>query len=811
MRFFRYGIFKRHSVNNQSSNATFNLLWNYMIVFVRSAKRNFTFYSINLTGLVLGLTVVLFALLYIKNETTYDSFHTESDKIYRIAAQRSYGPWFPSIELAEGKKLLTENHTWMAEATFFSRMLERYVTVDGKKFAEPNVLLVESGDKFFEIFDFKIIGGNSKELTKNTNSIVISESLARKYFGFENPVGKSVHFDSINVKISGVFEDLPTNTHVSLDLLLVSNTYFASKASGLFYFRLNGNDTKLVRDAVLGFSDPEKSQLDVDEEESLIDVQIQNIKDIHLGSNLTFELKPGGDKTQLKIFGLVAFVILLISCSNFTNLSNAIFSKRRKEMAVRKVLGSKKSSLTLQFLLESIIMAIIGLVIAYIISFYLLPFFSQFTGIGFTIKHLFDPYLLSISIVLTVITGLLSGLYPSLIMPQIKILSLFKNDFRTQSKINVRKSLVTVQFFLLIGLGSSSFIINQQLTYLTSLDSGLKKEGVVKLKKAWSLQGSETIKSFKNKLLSQSYILNVSQGYVPGDEDYTMSYLPEGFEYPLKDALTNTTDLNYLALLGVEGKHGPFFDEEQHPDVSLLVNETFVKNLGWDDPIGKKINIRPDAPEPRYREVRGVFSDYNFFSFHQQVTPQMIFMRENLQYVNQNILVKINMAHAKESFEWIEKVWDEYQPDIPLNYAFIEDDMQYAYEKDRRTANTSKVLAFLATLLSILGLVGITAFLTTLKTKEIGIRKILGATTGNLLLQFSREYFSLIAIATLSASLLSYTFLNSWLENFAYRININPVIFLFAGFLLAIIAFITVSLEGLKVIRENPTKALRHE
>ncbi len=807
LRFMRPGILKR---NRESPlNINIYLLINFFKVFGRSAKRNLRFSLINLFCLVVGLSVVSFSLLYLKNETSYDSFHEKASNTYRIVGQRAYGPWFPSLEIPETRRILNNEYTWLEKVTCFSRVPDRFVQVDGKKFPESKVIVVESGDSFFEVFDFKMIHGNRNEVTNNTNALIISESHAKKYFGHDNPIGKSIYFDSLAVSVTGVFEDLPINTHLAFDLILVSDQYYSSKHSAFMYV-VTSESPEFVGKEVLRLAREENHDFGIDPEELMIDVEVQNITDIHLNSSLTFELKTGGDKNQLSIFGATALIILLISCTNFTNLSTAIFSHRRKEMAVRKVLGSKKSSLSIQFLFESILMSLVALPITIVITIYSLPYYNQFIGIPFTLDHLLDFSFILILLSITVITGFLGGIYPSLIMPKIRLLNLFKSNFSLGSHGGVRKALIGLQFFLLIGLGTVSFVINEQLSYINNFNIGVDKDGLVKLKRAWSFEGAEQIRSFKNKLLSQSFILGVSQGYISGDEDYPMTYLPEGFDVPLQDALWNPTDLEFLDLVDVSGI-GPFFEEKEHPRSSLLVNETFVKNLGWDDPIGKKIDLSPENPNSKLHEIRGVVSDFNFFSLHQEVTPQMIQLNQDRSYVDRNILIKIDLAHTNEAFAWIEQVWEEFQPSYPINYAFVDQDLQRAYEKDLQTALASELLSVLAAILSITGLIGITAYLISQKTKEIGVRKILGASSRNLLIKFNSEYLPLIAMATIFSSLVSYFFLNRWLENFAYRVSIDLVIFPAGGLILAFIVISTVSLEALKTIKSNPVDALRYE
>lgn len=804
IRFLRPGILKRHNYTNNMY--TPRLLQNFLLVFLRSARRNAVFYTLNLTGMILGFSIVLFVLLYVTNETSYDQFHPDSKYLYRVTAKRTYGPWFPHIDVKNAKKITDGEYAWTKTATRFSRVADRYVFVEGKRFAESRVLVLESGDKFFQVFGYDLKYGDRQTVTAQPNSIIISESHAQKYFGDINPIGKSVHFDSLLVNVSGVFKDLPTNTHMVCDILLVSNEHFATKSSALVYFLVDqhANIQQAENDILTSALAFEKN--------TVAEVKLQNIEDIHLGENFTFDLSTSGNKEQIRLYSVIAMIVLLISCINFTNLSTAIFTRRKKEMAIRKILGSSKSDLSRQFLMESICLCLISLLFVYSINSMALPFFNSFIGIQFDNDQLFDPRLTLTLIAIAILCGTLSGIYPSVVMTRISALNLFKPDFKfSRHKIPLRKALVTLQFIFLIGLSSGALLVKQQLSFLSESDTGFDKEGVLKLKRVWSLDGVDRIRAFKTRLLSQSYIHSVSQGYAPGDEDYPTTYLPEGYDYALDDALSLGTDLEYLNVLGIEGKYGPFFHETEHPEVSLLVNEKLVRNLQWKDPIGKKIKIRPESSKPVEYTIRGVYGDFNFFSLHEEIRPQMMFMREKRKYVNQNILVKINLAQTQEALEWIEKVWDEFLPDRPLHVAFLDEDIQRAYEQDRQTSIISTLLTSIAIMLSVLGLIGITAFQTSIRTKELGIRKVLGASISSLLIYFNKEYILPVAIAILASSVIGYIIFTDWLNNFAYHISVNPLVFLLTGVLVLVITFVTVSFISFGVVKENPIKALRSE
>ncbi|WP_425390229.1 FtsX-like permease family protein [Ekhidna sp.] len=802
LRFLRYGILKR----NQSSRIHYSFpIRSFMKVFFRSTKRNISFYSINVIGVVISLTVALFILTYVKNETTYDHFHKNADNIYRIVGKRIYGAWFPHISLKHSTPIKNQDFSWATKVSRLSRVPDRYVTVGENRFSESKALVLESGDPFFDLFDFRLKSGvTSDEATKVNNTVILTQESASRFFGQENPIGKPIYFDSVQVVVSGVMESLPTNTHFDFNMLLVNNEYFSTKASAFIYFEKNATPKEKILNDIMAYAQ------NVEGRKTLVEADLQNIKDIHLGSNLTFEMKPGGNEEQLSIFILIAVIVLIISSANFANISAAIFAKRRKEIAVRKVLGSRKSSLSFQFLFESILLASFTIPVVFILSFYLLPYFNDFTGINFSPRHLLAPEMVMLTFGVAFLVGFLGGIYPSVVMPQINVLALFKNHTRP-GKLHIRKLLVTFQFALLVGLGTASFFVNQQMHHISNLKTGFKKEGLLKIKRAWDIEGAEKIRAFKNDLASQAFILSVSEGQVPGDEDYPMKYKAEGVDDLFEDALSIPTDPNYLKTLQIKKMYGPYFNEEQHPNLSLLVNDSFVRKMNWDDPIGKKINANPTSENPKWIPVRGVFEDFNFFSLHQEVSPIFLFIRNEREYMNRNVLVRINLEKSKEAFEWIEKVWNDYMPDTPLDYAFVEDDIQSAYVNDQKTANISTVLSVIAMLIAILGLIGMTSYMTTLKVKEIGVRKVLGASSWHLLIHFNKEYVLLILISTVGASSLSVYFLKNWIQDYAYQIDMNLIYFALAGVFLFLITFSTVSVEALKVIRRNPINALRQE
>lgn len=781
---------------------------NFLIIAFRNFWRQKNYHVLNFAGLTLGLSCCALALLYVHHETSFDDFHPEASNTYRFAGKRTYGPWIPSLSLAYTHALMDAPTPEIKEQVRMRRTPSRYTTVGNQKYGSNRTFLLEPGSAFFKVFGHEVITGNKESMLAEPNAAVITASLAQKYFGTTEVLGQTMKYDSLLVKVTGVVADMPTNTHFDFDMLVTHPTYLhANRGGAIYYATLHEQaDAQAFAEKIQAMS------LGIRPNDSLAAVKAQPVESIHLHSDMTFELEAGGNPDQLWLFSAIALIILFISITNYTNLSSAIYSKRNEEMAVRKIFGSSRVQLSLQFLVESILLALLTLPFVIFAVEFTLPFFSNFIGFELTNAFLNDLYLAVMLLGIALLVGILAGIYPALVLPKHSILSLLKKQ-SIGGKVNLRRIMITGQFVMLIGLGSMAWFANRQLQYMNSIDTGINVQGVIKLPQAWSLEGVEKIAQFKNRLYENPSIEAVSQGYVPGDDDYTMTYQPEGSDVTLSDALRLSTDHDYFQTLGIEGQYGPYFSEadNEHPASSLLVNEAFVKNLGWDDPIGKRINIRTENPEPVYREIRGVFKDFNFYSLHQGITPMMLFANSDKKFVSQNLLIKINSNNVKATTDYILQTWDEFVPDSPITHEFVEQDMDKAYAKDQNTARLSTVLSGIAIIMAILGLSGLTAFITELKTKEIGIRKVLGAPLSSLLLGFSKEYLNSLIIATLLSGTASYFIISAWLDNFAYHPPVNLFVFLIAGLAVLLITTVTVCIQSLKVARKNPIHALKYE
>ncbi len=800
LRFLRLGILRRRKQHAPASRSA--IFINYLLVAIRNLKKQKQYQLINFTGLTLGLSCCALVLLYASHELSYDSFHPDSKNTYRVTGEINQRSWFPSVSNDYAEQLATDQFPEIQKTVKFRRAPENFAIYGGKRFGTRS-MVTNPGSRFFDIFNFNTLEGDKATMLEEPNSVILDESTATKLLGEPPHVGKIIEWDTLTLRVSGIIEDLPSNTHLTFNMMIAADVTFF----GVFtYVVLDANaDIRKLEDKIVNLDLPE-NRFPYDQ------IALQPIEEIHFAKPLTFELKPPGDKRYLLLFIGIATFILIVSCTNYMNLSAAIYGARTKEMAIRKVLGSSKKVLAGQFLLESVLMAFITLPGVVLIIEGLLPAFRNFTGIPFENLFLSSPDHIGLLILITLITSLTAGLYPVLTMSHISSLKLFKSKGLVNKQgLRSRKVLLTLQFTILIFLGTGAWFINQQLQFIQNKDLGIDREGIVKVSNIYDLSDAEKYNTIKTLSLNSPHILGFTTGTPPGTETFGMAYQAEDHEVR-NDALSFATDFDYFEVMGVKGTYGDFFEKspDQLPNLSLLVSEKFVEVMGWDDPIGKKITFNP-GPNGRDRFISGVFEDYHALSLHEEIVPQFIFARKSLRRGFENILVKINMQNVPEAFEAIETAWYSVMPDSPILLEFMDDDIQAAYEQEQKAGTLSMVLSLLAVSLAIMGLVGLSAYMAQLRTKEVGIRKVLGAPVRQILFLMNREFFLLIGIATVIAGSLSYYAVSLWLDTFVYRTSINTIIFGLAGALVLLITFVTVSIQSARTAMQNPVRALRHE
>ncbi len=779
------------------------MFWNFLKIALRNFIKQRKYHSINFIGLTVALSCCALVVLYVQYELSYDRFHHNPENTYRVAGQAGYGPWFPMIDKNYSDVLFQNSFPEIDKVARFRRSPRKFIRYKEKQFS-TSVLITDHGSQFFDIFDFKLKEGAPSVALKEPLSAVITEQVGSNLLGEQPHLGKIIKWDTLTLQVTGVLEKLPQNSHLEFGMLITNNRSIRSSSN---YVTLQEGASPKALARKIRALDVATNIYD-----TLLDVKLQRLSDMHFEKALTFEIKPPGNKNYLYLFSGIALFILIISCTNYMNLSAAIYAGRNKEIAVRKVLGGSKKSLSTQFLVESVLLALLTLPVVIFVIESVIPHYSDFLNIP--LKNKYGSSLSSFSTLLgiTLITGILAGIYPVFSLSHLSPLNLFrKGNLSGKSGVQLRKVLLTLQFTILIILGTGAFFIDQQLRYIKNKDLGIDRSGLIKISNVYGIEGNEKYNAIKSRFLSDPNILGFTTGMAPGTEDYGTNYIAEGHEQK-NDALTFGTDFDYFSVTGVKPLYGDFFEksEEELPNISLLVNEHFVNSMGWKNPIGKKITLNP-GPNQYDRFIAGVFQDYHARSLHEAMVPQFIFARKTRRYPSENLLIKINMENIQASFESIEKAWYEFQPDSPIHYEFVDKDIQSAYQQEQKMGTLSNLLSILAIVLAIMGLVGLTAYIAQLRTKEIGVRKVLGAPTSRILFLLNKDFIPLIIISTIIASSVSFYMINHWLNSFAYRTEINAIVFPLAGISVLLITSITICLQATKTALQNPIVALRQE
>ena len=812
------------------------MLNNYFKIAIRNLTRNKVYSFINIFGLAIGLTTCILILTYIFSELGYDRQNKDAGRIFRIVTDAELKgsvpekPWAAtSAPVAWGLKAdmpEVEQSTRLLKFPSFDKMLLKYKQDNkSKEFYESNGYYVDS--TFFQIFTYDFKFGNAQAALNLPNSVVLSEEVSNKLFGKENPVGKSIEiglpYGNFNYTVKGVFKDAGLKSHIPAHFFIsmrngdVGNWIGAQSnwaTNNLFhtYVKLKeGTDPVAFEKKLPSFLN-RRGGADLKALGVSKRLFIQPLKDIYLHSDLDNEIAHNGNITYLYILGSIALVVLLIACINFMNLSTARSGKRGKEVGVRKVLGADKKSLVYQFLSESVVMSILALLLAVLISSVLLPFFNNLTQKN---TGLYDEPVIWLWILgLTLFTGLVSGIYPAFYLSSFKPVTVLKGKLLNNfSAVAIRKGLVVFQFAVSISLILGAIVITRQLNYLDSQQLGFNKNQQIIL----PLQSKDAIKNYaalKNELLKDPGIRWVTSGSsYPGIYNVQdMLFYAEGKNiHDVKDIHLAAVENDYLETLGFTLLAGRGFSKEYTDDSNnIILNETALKELGYDvqTSVGKSIYCDFQGNHLAMKIV-GVVKDFNFESLYNSIKPFgfCTSMGNKFSYVIVNTLT-INYGDLLKN---IGESWKKVNPNEPFVYSFLDKDFQRNYEKDQRASGIVSYFTLIAILVACMGLFGLSAFSAEQRTREIGIRKVLGASVTNVVALLSKDFIGLVCIAILIASPLTWYTMNKWLDGFAYKITISWWMFALAGLLAIGIAMLTVSFQAIKAAIANPVKSLRTE
>lgn len=799
------------------------MLKNYLLTSFRFLKRYKDYSFINIVGLSIGLASCLLIFHFLIQELSYDKFHADGDNIYRLTTDYSTSSGDVTKMINSPPALAPGIREIFAEVEKSTRL--RYATnilfrMDDKVFYENQGFYADS--VFLDIFNFKLISGNQHSALDNPNSIVITEEMAQKYFGKSNPVGQTINMNNDLVLIvTGILSPIPTNSHIQFDFLISFPTYevpsgvLANLSSWgwlgfLTYVKLTDGSNPVDFKHKLDQLYQQKAYEGMIPHQS----QVQSLHNIYFGSAGMINDQPSnirsGNKSTIYALAVIAILILLIATFNFMNLTTAISLNRTKEIGLRKVLGANKSKIIFQLLLESVVIAIISLILGYSISFVVVPFLNQMLGWNIEINWITVFYSLPIAVIVALFVGLLAGIYPSLLLSNFKVVSALKNTLKVGvgTGAKLRNTLVVLQFSISIGLIITTIVIFQQTNFMKEQSPGFNRDNVVVVK-LLPEDMTRYYDTFKSTLIQNSNIVSVSRSArLMGEPWPTNSIHVDGRDASqAKQIVGNWVDYDYLKTMGITLKEGRTFSKAYVGDSlrAIVINEKAVAHLGLENPIGQKLWFFSfDGP----RTVVGVVKDFNFASLHSEISPVALI----ISFIEmQHMYIRVVRGDPFGKIAAIESSWKQLPPDIPLDWKFMDEHLNQLYKNEEKLSYLISGFSLLAIMLASIGLYGMVSLMVNNRRKEVGIRKVLGASISSLMLMFSKQYVLMISIAAIIAIPVMQYILNLWLENFAYRIEVAWWVYLISAIILVITTLITISHQTVKITLANPIDSLRNE
>ncbi len=809
---------------SQHQNKGFGImLYHHLQTAYRHLAKHKLYTALNIFGLAIGLASCLLIAKFLVNELSYDRFHDNTETIHRINTHFAGNSGALTKMVNTPPALIPGLGNVFPEVEKSTRL--RYVTrvlleQGDTRFYETNGFYADS--LFLEIFSFPLVSGSRSTALDQPNSIVMSEAMASKYFGDDDPFGKRINLNNeVTLKVTGVLAAMPTNSHLQFDFLIsfptyeVPEGYFSDLSSWSWLGFLSYLQLKEDVDPAAMEGKLEQLYRDnTSENRADYHFNVQPLGDIYLGSgalvdDLASNLQ-GGNPVTLYALGIVALLILLIASFNFMNLSVAVSVSRAKEIGLRKMLGANNGGIIVQLLTESIVLATGALAIAYLLGVLAFPYVSEMMewhiGIDWT------QVLLSFPLALTIVAllGVLAGAYPAFILSGNRALAALKKDVRSglRSGYGLRKLLIVLQFSISVALIASTIVVTKQIAHLSDHELGFDRENVL-IVKLLPQDMAEHYQTLKKELLKKSFITSISRGERSmGDPWPVNNLLVDGqHESEVKQILGNHVGVDFIKTMGITIKEGRSFSEEFSADRtnSIILSEKAVDYLGLDEPIGKKVWYFPlDGP----RTVIGVVEDFNFLSLHHEVSPMVLIM----PFIDVDYMfVRLSQESIGQKIAALQAAWRETAPGVPLDFQFLDSRLNKLYDKEENLSSLISVFSGLAVMLACLGLYGLIAFSVSRRRKEAGIRKVLGASMISIMVRFSRQYIVLIALASLIAIPLAQYLLNYWLEGFAYRIEIGWWVYFASTTALILLAIITISHQAISAALVNPVTVLRDE
>ena len=814
------------------------MLRHFFITIIRNIRRQKLNSFINLLGLSLGIATGFLILTHVRDEISYDKFFPKSDRIFRVINRAHYGDqvrnWAPTAPVLADE--MAKSFPEIEMATHFRQIhstVLSYQPEGGEKKSFEEYLGFFTDSIAIKMFDIEFLQGNSRTALRDVNSIIITPSIANKYFGDEDPMGKTLLYQSqLPLKVTGVFKEIPHNSHLKIDFLITfasfrnlliemgyKDLYNARTWAGVYtYVQLGNIDQKKdVESKMLDFQ-MEYYQFDGTPEEMKSEqmFSLQPITQIHLHSNLEQEIRRNGNIVYIIVFTISAIFILFIAGVNFVNITTSHSFKRMKEVGIRKVVGAFKGQLIRQFLGEAILQVFIAGLLGILFIDFLIPLYNHLSGKLITISQVFSANNIIVMSGIVIVTGLLSGIYPALFVSSFDPVISLKGIKDPKSKANrIRKTLLVVQFVLAGFMIFSTLIIYLQMNFFHTKEMGFDQENLIAIRTNGDLAefAINEPDALINKITGHSSIISASlASNLPGErysvEGLRPDSLPDDAELPSMRFIRS--DNNYLATLGLELIKGEDFSDVPSLRHGYILNETAVEALNLTNPVGS----RGSSTFGGDGEIIGVIKDFHFASLHSLIEPLVIEYlntEEGRQIGIGNILVRIQPGQDKAAMKYLEKTVKELVPEAVFSYEFVETYLSSLYKDEKNVLDLFKAFSILSIFIACLGLFGISAFTAQLRTKEIGIRKTFGANTKSITLLVSREFIIYVLISLMISIPLGFYFMSKWLQNFAFHIQIQWWVLLLSVMITLFIALLAISYQALKAAFTRPANALRYE
>jgi len=802
------------------------MLRNYYKVAIRNILKYKLFSAINILGMTIGITSCLMIILYVSNELSYDRFHVDADRIFQVGLHGKIGG--QDIRVANTcppmAEALVNDIPEVEASTRIAEFFGSPVVRNGEKiFTEEKVYLVDSN--FFEFFSYRLREGDIKTVLKEPNTVVLTERMVTKYFGSENPIGSLLVIgnDNKTYKVTGVAENAPVNSNFNYDLLVsaqsserlkssvwLSNymyTYFKTRP-GVSVSQVEGKFTQLVEKYI----GPEIEKFmgttlkQMQEAGGAYGYFATNIQDLHLRSTAQGSLSPQGNVMYVYFFSGIGIFIIIIACINFMNLSTARSAGRAKEVGLRKALGSLRGQMIGQFIAESILYSLLAVVLALFACYYLLPSFNLLSGKELGMEIFKTPWFMAAIIGLVLFVGVVAGSYPAFYLTSFSAVEVLKGKVRAGAKSKgIRSFLVVFQFGLSIFLIIFTVVVFQQIQFMQKKNLGMDKNNVLILDNTDRLGNNK--EAFRNDLVQLTGINKISytNNTFPGVNNTTV-FKTAGSE---QDHIMGVyyADYDHQDVLRFELKDGRYFSKDFASDsLAILLNEAAAREFGFENPVGEEVLYNEGGSSFKKYKVIGIIKDFNFESFKDQVRPLSILLRKN----NNNLLIRYE-GEASTLISNVEKLWKQHAANEPFEYTFLDDNFDRLFRAEQRMGKLFSVFSSLAIFIACLGLFALAAFTTEQRTKEIGVRKSMGASVLSLSILLSKEFTRLVVIAFMPAAILAWYISDAWLSGFAYRIDVSPVVFILSGIGAIVIAWLTVSYQSIKAASANPVNSLRYE